>query len=577
MERQFDAGRKRSHNFNNFKINMNKKLLIFGLTLLSMITACKEANQETVTAAPEVPFYWENASIYFLLTDRFNNADTSNDVNFDRTLETAPLRGFKGGDIKGITEKITSGYFNDLGVNAIWFTPVVEQIHGGTDEGTGFTYAFHGYWAKDWTTLDPNFGTMEDLENLVKVAHDNGIRILMDAVINHTGPVTEQDPQWPDNWVRTSPKCEFNSYETAVHCALVENLPDILTESNNNVALPEALVEKWKKEGRYEQEMNELDAFFERTGYPRAPRFYIIKWLTDYVREFGIDGYRADTVRHIEEDVWVEFKEECEFAFNTWKQQNASQVLDSNDFYMVGEVYDYDIISSGKSFDFGDVKVNYYDHGFDSMINFEFKKSANEDYEKIFSTYSTILNNETNGFQVLNYLTSHDDGSPFDKTREKTYETASKLLLSPGTAQIYYGDESARTLMVEGTQGDATLRSFMNWKDIDSNDETKTLLTHWQKLGVFRSNHPSIGKGQHQMISEAPYIFQRTFSKDDFSDAVVIGLDLEKGVKNIVVGAVFEEGTLLTDAYSNASAKVKNGSVSLDTPFSIVLLEKRSH
>ena len=555
---------------------MNKKLLIFGLTLLSMITACKDTNQETVTAAPEVPFYWENASIYFLLTDRFNNADTSNDVNFDRTLETAPLRGFKGGDIKGITEKITSGYFNDLGVNAIWFTPVVEQIHGGTDEGTGFTYAFHGYWAKDWTTLDPNFGTMQDLENLVKIAHDNGIRILMDAVINHTGPVTEQDPQWPDNWVRTSPKCEFNSYETAVHCALVENLPDILTESNDNVALPEALVEKWKKEGRYEQEMNELDAFFERTGYPRAPRFYIIKWLTDYVREFGIDGYRADTVRHIEEDVWVEFKEECEFAFNTWKQQNASQVLDNNDFYMVGEVYDYDIISSGKSFDFGDVKVNYYDHGFDSMINFEFKKSANEDYEKIFSTYSTILNDETNGFQVLNYLTSHDDGSPFDKTREKTYETASKLLLSPGTAQIYYGDESARTLIVEGTQGDATLRSFMNWKDIDSNEETKALLTHWQKLGLFRSNHPSIGKGKHQMISESPYVFHRTFSTNDFSDAVVIGLDLEKGVKNIAVGAVFEEGTQLTDAYSNASVKVKNGSVSLDTPFSIVLLEKRS-
>ena len=576
MERQSESGRKRSHNFNNFKINMNKKLLIFGLTLLSMITACKEANQETVTFATEVPFYWENASIYFLLTDRFNNADTSNDVNFDRTLETAPLRGFKGGDIKGITEKITSGYFNDLGVNAIWFTPVVEQIHGGTDEGTGFTYGFHGYWAKDWTALDPNFGTMEDLANLVKVAHDNGIRILMDAVINHTGPVTEQDPQWPDNWVRTSPKCEFNSYETAVHCALVENLPDILTESNHDVSLPESLVAKWKSEGRYEQEMKELDAFFERTGYPRAPRFYIIKWLTDYVREFGIDGYRADTVRHIEEDVWTEFKEECEIAFNTWKQQNASQVLDNNDFYMVGEVYDYDIISSGKYFDFGDVKVNYYDHGFNSMINFEFKKSANEDYEKMFSTYSSILNDDTTGFQVLNYLTSHDDGSPFDKTREKTYETASKLLLSPGTAQIYYGDESARTLIVEGTQGDATLRSFMNWKDIESDAETKALLTHWQKLGIFRSNHPSIGKGKHQMISEAPYIFQRTFSKDNFNDAVVIGLDLEKGIKNITVGEVFEDGTELTDAYSNASSKVKNGSVSFDTPFSIVLLEKRS-
>ena len=66
------------------------------------------------------------------------------------------LRGFEGGDIKGITQKIKEGYFTDLGINAIWMTPIVEQIHGGTDEGTGVTYGFHGYWAKDWTKIDPN-------------------------------------------------------------------------------------------------------------------------------------------------------------------------------------------------------------------------------------------------------------------------------------------------------------------------------------------------------------------------------------------------------------------------------------
>jgi alpha-amylase len=559
---------------------MHKNLLITGLTFLLLLGACKESKQDAISdiiSSPEIPFYWENASIYFLLTDRFNNADTSNDLNYNRSLETAPLRGFKGGDIKGITEKIKSGYFSDLGINAIWFTPVVEQIHGGTDEGTGFTYGFHGYWAKDWTALDPNFGTLDDLEELVKIAHENKIRIVMDAVINHTGPVTDQDPQWPDNWVRTSPKCEYNSYETAVPCTLVENLPDILTESNETVELPSDLIEKWKSEGRYEQEMKELDAFFERTGYPRAPRFYIIKWLSDFVRDYGIDGFRADTVRHIEEGVWSEFKKECEIAFANWKEQNATQVLDDNNFYMVGEVYDYDIISTGKSFDFGDVKVNYYDHGFDSMINFEFKKSANEGYEKIFSTYSDTLNNNTNGFQVLNYLTSHDDGSPFDKERKKPYETATKLLLSPGTAQVFYGDESARVLIVEGTQGDATLRSFMNWEDIESKPETKALLSHWQKLGVFRRNHPSIGAGQHKMISEAPYIFQRNFQENEFSDTVVIGLDLAPGVKSIMIGEVFKDGTELHDAYSNTSAIVKNGSVTLDTTFSVVLLEVKNN
>ena len=288
---------------------MFKKIILTGAALILLFASCNQSNQDLKSApAPEIPFVWENANLYFLLTDRFNNADETNDFNFERTLPTAPLRGFQGGDIKGITEKIKEGYFNDLGINAIWFTPVVEQIHGGTDEGTGFTYAFHGYWAKDWTSLDPNFGSMEDLAELVSVAHQHGIRIVMDAVINHTGPVTEQDKVWPNDWVRTSPKCEYSSYETAVPCTLVENLPDILTESNENVELPKELVEKWKKEGRYEQEMAELDAFFERTGYPRAPKYYIIKWLSDFVRDFGIDGFRADTVRHIEEGVWAEFK-----------------------------------------------------------------------------------------------------------------------------------------------------------------------------------------------------------------------------------------------------------------------------
>ena len=560
--------------------SVQKTLIVktLGIILLTAMTlGCQKNATETTepqeSVKEETPFVWKGANLYFLLTDRFSNGDASNDLNFDRTDSTATLRGFKGGDIKGITQKIKEGYFSDLGVNAIWFTPVVEQVHGGTDEGTGFTYAFHGYWTKDWTALDPNFGTMEDLAELVSTAHAHGIRIVMDAVINHTGPVTEKDPQWPDAWVRTEPKCEYNSYETAVRCTLVDNLPDIKTESDDDVDLPEQLVQKWRAEGRYEKEIAELDEFFAQTGYPRAPKYYIIKWLTDYIRDFGIDGFRADTVRHIEEGVWAAFKNECEKAFEQWKNDNPDQVLDDNEFYTVGEVYDYDIISTGQYFDFGDVKVNYYENGFDSMINFEFKKSANEDYETLFSSYSSAVNEKDSGIQVLNYLTSHDDGTPFDKERKRSMETATKLLLSPGTSQIYYGDESARTLIVEGTEGDATLRSEMNWKDIQNKEETKALLAHWQKLGKFRRDHPAVGAGLHRRITEAPYVFMRTYVSADLDDKVVIGLDLNKGSKVLAVGDAFEDGAELRDAYSDTRTKVKNGEVTLDTPFNIVMLE----
>jgi alpha-amylase len=513
--------------------------------------------------------------LYFLLTDRFHNGDTANDVNFDRTLETGKLRGFEGGDLKGITQKINDGYFTDLGINAIWMTPVVEQIHGGTDEGTGLSYGFHGYWASDWTSIDPNYGTKEDLKALVDAAHSKGIRVLLDAVINHTGPVTEKDPVWPEGWVRTEPKCKYDNYERTIKCTLVDNLPDIRTDSDEAVELPPQLVAKWKAEGRYEQEVKELDAFFERTGYPRAPRFYIIKWLTDYITEYGIDGYRVDTVKHTEEFVWQEFKDQCDVAFEQYKKDNPSKVLDDNNFYLVGEVYGYGI-SGAQFYDFGDKKVNYFDDAFQSLINFEFKWNAKQQgKEDIFSRYSNVLSSDLKDYGVLNYLSSHDDGQPFDPERTNTIDAGTLLLLSPGAAQTYYGDESARTLVVEGAVGDANLRSFMNWEDLASNENAQKTLDHYQRLGKFRANHPAVGAGKHSKTSDVPHTFVRSYSKGDYVDKVVIALEAQSGGKTIDVKGTFADGTKVRDAYSGKESVVKNGKVSIDSEYTIVLLETK--
>ena len=557
--------------------NIAFKSFVFSILLMLLFSCDKALKKEIVelNTSQETPFIWENATVYFLLTDRFNNGNPQNDINFKRTNKTAKLRGFKGGDIKGITKKIEEGYFSDLGVNAIWFTPIVEQIHGSVDEGTGNTYGFHGYWTKDWTVLDPNFGTGKELKELVKKAHENGIRIILDAVINHTGPVTDIDPVWPDNWVRTKPQCDYKSYKGTTACTLVKNLPDILTESDEEVQIPVALEEKWKAEGRYEREIEELNAFFERTGYPRTPYHYIIKWLTDYITEFGIDGYRADTVKHLEASVWAEFNDQCDFAFLEWKKNNPDKVLDNNEFYLVGEVYGYGI-SSENIYDFGDKKVDYFKNGFNSLINFEFKYDAQKECEFIFSKYNEKLQGGLSNYGVLNYLSSHDDGDPFDKERTKSYESAIKLLLSPGAAQIYYGDESARSLIIEGTEGDATLRSFMNWNEINSDKKTQDILLHWQKIGRFRNNHLAVGAGVHKMISKSPYVFSRTYTKDSFNDEIIVGLHLPKGEKEIDVASIFKNDTELIDAYSGEKCKVSNGKVNLTTSFKVVLLEEKN-
>ena len=519
-----------------------------------------------------VPFLWEAANVYFLLTDRFNNGNPENDVNFDRTQPTGPLRGFMGGDLAGVTAKIESGYFESLGVNALWFTPVVEQIHGATDEGTGNSYGYHGYWARDWTALDPNFGTRAELQALVETAHSRGIRVLMDVVLNHTGPVTPQDPAWPEDWVRLEPVCTFQDYETTTACTLVANLPDVYTESDAPVELPDALLAKWKEEGRLSTELDELQVFFDRTGYPRAPRYYIIKWLTDYVNDLGIDGFRVDTAKHADEKAWAELYKEASFAFEAWKKRHPEKVLDNNPFFMVGEVYDYGI-SGGREFDFGDRKVDYFDYGFKSLINFELKTDAGKPYEQIFSKYNRLLQTRLQGQGVLNYLSSHDDGAPFDPNRTQAYRAANVLLLTPGASQIYYGDESSRPLYAEGAVGDAKLRTFMNWAELDSVAEKQQVLKHWQKLGSFRGRHPAIGAGKHNRLSARPYVFSRTYSSEDYRDKVVVGLELPIGKKALNVQGFFGDGTTLHDAYSDTQGVVKNGKVELDTPYDIVLLE----
>jgi alpha-amylase len=152
-------------------------------------------------------------------------------------------------------------------------------------------------------------------------------------------------------------------------------------------------------------------------------------------------------------------------------------------------------------------------------------------------------------------------------------------LLCPGAAQIYYGDETSRSLTIPGTQGDATLRSFMNWDELAANAErngykTQDVLAHWQKLGRFRRAHPAVGAGEHTMLSNKPYTFKRVFQSGAFQDAIVAGIDLPRGEKTIGVQDVFPEGTKLLDYYSGQQVEVQGGKVKVTSEFGIVLLGK---
>ena len=546
------------------------------ILLVTMFFACEPNSVQGDDAPSTKPsFTWDNATIYFLMTDRFHDGNPDN--NYKHTAENppAPYRGYLGGDLKGITAKIKEGYFSNLGVNALWMTPFVEQIQGSVDEGTGNSFGFHGYWTRDWTAIDPKFGTVKDFKELVKVAHGHKIRVLVDVVANHTGPVTALDSKWPDEWVKTGPQCTYTSAETTINCTLVKNLPDIRTESDQEVSLPPFLIEKWKSEGRYDQEVKELDEWFATTKYKRTAVNYVLKWLVDFIKEYGVDGYRVDTVKHTEDDVWLDLWKQARIAYEQYKDEHSDPVYDEDvEFYMMGEVYNY-YVSGGRPYNYGDTEVDFFSAGFHSLINFDFKSDANNDYEEIFSKYDRQLHGPLQGKSVVNYISSHDDGGPFDKERKRSIESATKLLLCPGGAQIYYGDETARSLSVEA-DGDAILRSYMNWEELAEDQKVGTtsrqdILRHWQKLGVFRRDNPAVGAGRHQMISAEPYVFQRTWEAGD--NKVIVGLDMPIGEKRISVGEIFAEAEEVRDAYGDIQVKVKDGQVLLHTPYDIVLLE----
>ena len=523
-----------------------------------------------VGAAPDPSTFWNSATVYFLLIDRFHNGDTNNDRALGRAQDGGVLRSFEGGDLAGVLQKIEEGYFDSLGASAIWMTPFVEQIQAGVDEGTGKTYGYHGYWTRDWTAVDPAFGTEDELRAVVDAAHRHGIRVLMDSVINHSGPPTQQDPAWPADWVRVGPNCSYKSYTTTVDCTLVATLPDIRTDLDAPVELPEALLEKWTREGRREAEVQEVDAFFRRTGYPRAPRYYLIKWLTDWVRELGFDGYRVDTAKHFEPAVSVELKREAEDALASWRRAYSKGEVGTLPFYMVGEVYGWEV-TQGRKYDFGDRTVDFFSQGYDALINFAFKSDTGS-LDNLFTRYSETINRGAlHGVSLLNYLSSHDDGSPYDRERKDPFGAGTRLLLAPGGAQIYYGDELARPLMVSGAEGDANLRSFMNW-DYLKREDTAAVLEHWRKLGRFRRAHPAVGAGVHRTHQAHPYIFSRTLEYDGRADRVLVAMNQREGAKSIPVFGVFADGSELLDAYSGAFGTVRNGLVTLERGSELVLL-----
>ncbi len=570
-----------------------RKALLAGLLALQFVACAPLRPAPEPAAVPSPPAapaalafppnpgsFADNPIVYFVVTDRFVNGNPANDSSYGRTKDGDKEIGtFHGGDLAGITQKLKEGYFRDLGVGAIWITAPYEQIHGWVVGGNKEFkhYAYHGYYALDFTVLDRNMGTPDELRQMIDTAHAQRIRVLFDIVMNHpgygdiqslsqfVGPKTDKktgvlwagyenatlkddhsyldynDPAWlrwwgPD-WIRSGLRgyAEGGRDDLTMQLAF---LPDFKTESLKPVAAPPFSANK------PDTKVKTIEGYTVRN--------YLVKWLTDWVREYGVDGFRCDTAKHVDLESWMELKRGGTEALKEWKARNPAKKIDDAPFWMTGEVFPH-----------GVERDAYFDAGFDNIINFDFQKRAENlaAIDKVYYEYADKISKDPT-FNVLSYLSSHDT---YLFERGKLMDGGTALLLAPGGVQILYGDETGRP---EGpapaSDPQQSTRSDMNWSSIDAD-----LLKHWQKLGQFRQRHVALSKGKHHKLEDRPYTFARIHPED----RVVVAIGV-RGSARIVVDTAFSEGTKVRDAYSGQTAVVSAGAVSLTAdPAGVVLLE----
>lgn len=542
-------------------------------------------------------FNWGNATVYFVITDRFCNGDSTNDINYGRKVDYGSERlnaaTFHGGDFKGMLQKAKEGYFTDLGVDVVWMTDVYEQIHGwmsGSGNVNDFPhYGYHGYYPLDYTQIDKNYGTVTEFRELVDTLHSQGIRVMLGANLNNPGYPTLLDAvqygfadtglneneasrhirEWSyDNffgkrlewkgwydrgWIRMP---DENWDESDPLQSTLYGLPDFKDESNESVKIPKFLKRKWEMEGSSNDAWVNPSARKLRVDRNWSPMQYLISWIASWVEEFGIDGFRCDIVENVHLNRWKELNEACNHALEKWRAKHpgdkASKWTDS--FYMTGDFEDAYI----------DYKPDYADAGFASMVNFYFPKHGDPD--GIVNTWQVYADSVTAHKELhwhpFNYLNNsyHRDADMTNMT-----DCATTFMLSPGVSQIFYGDESGRKLSdaIHNVDSDQAFRSDMDWTDIDQD-----LLQHYRKLGKIRNAHPVIGTGRQKTLDV------NTCLRYNDKDSLIIAVALQDG-KPIPVAGHFPDGTRLINLYTGEISDVRNNHVIFKThPNNVAILSK---
>lgn len=456
-------------------------------------------------------FDWDESVIYFMVTDRFFDGNESNNTASGAKTYGKDNAGlYHGGDFAGITQKLD--YLEDLGINTIWITPIVENIPGVTVTDTGkedvpYNAAYHGYWASDFTKLNPTLGTKEEFQTLIDQAHNRGIRIMVDIVVNHAG----YDTKFGD---------------------MIRSEDDVVSGSDQKDSL------------------SDLPDF--KTEDP-AVSAQLVKWQTQWVKDFGIDYFRVDTVKHVENDTWAELK-------------NALTEVDS-DFKMIGEYAGGGYASNGNTlgtgemdsdldFDFNDQAANFVKGNISSVENF--LASRNSALNNTYMTGQFLGSHDEDGFKQKLL----DGGMKEDAATAASMVAASLQITAKGQPVIYYGEEIGQTGL--NNYPYQTNRYDFDWSIVSNDNKT---YQHYKKMLSIRNAYTDVfARGDRKTILASDENGYDIVSRSYKGTKLYVGLNIKDVAQTVEIPVSENNGTVLKDLYSGKTYTVSNGKIKVIIP-----------
>lgn len=449
----------------------------------------------------ENDFDWDEAVVYFMMTDRFFDGNESNNTASGTDTYGDNPGLYHGGDFAGVTAKLD--YLQDLGVNTIWLTPIVKNIAGVTvtDEGSEdvpYNAAYHGYWASDFTKLNPTMGTTEEFKTMISEAHKRGMRIMVDIVVNHAGYGTES------------------------------TFADMLRDKS----VSEGDIKSWQ---------SGLPDFATENADVRAK---LVEWQTSWMRNYGVDYFRVDTVKHVDSTTWAALK-------NSTTEVNPS-------FKMIGEYYGAGYASNGSTLGSGQM---------DADLDFDFNDQATSfvsgnisSVEKFLSARNSALNN---AYMTGQFLSSHDeDGFKASLMNGKHYTedeatsaalvAATLQLTAKGIPVIYYGEEV-------GLSGLNNYPYQTNRYDMDFSKATKDNVTyqHYKNLLSIRNAYTDVfARGSRTVVASSDEEGYDVVSRSYGGTTLYVGMNIKDTAKEVKVPVSLAAGTEVKDLYSGATYTV---------------------